>query len=105
MAIRKSVPCRCSRCNKRRTLAKHPDLYLREPKCRACGFRLYICKDRLPSRHGWKHKCNYGGWWFPHRKGSGFCWENPRAEQLRMERHPMAEKAAESHNFEEDRRE
>lgn len=105
MAIRKSVPCRCSRCNKRRTLAKHPKFYLREPKCRACGFRLYICRDRLPARHGRKQKCNCGGWWFPHRKGSGFCWENPMAEKLHLELRPSALRDAETHNFEEGRRE
>lgn len=90
MTIRRSVsrtsvclPHRCWRCDLRRTLSKRLDDYVRTPKCKRCGTRsLYLCKDRLAKNWGRKHKCNCGGYWFPHRKGSKWCEHHPRANEL-----------------------
>lgn len=76
-------PCRCWSCWSRRTLKKPLREYVRPPKCLVCGARkLFLCKDRLPSRRGRKQKCTCTGYHFPHRKGSKWCHENPKLEQL-----------------------
>lgn len=77
-----SCPCRCWRCWTRRTLPKPLSEYVRTPKCKICGTTLlFVCKDRLPSRWGHKRRCNCNGYYFPHRKGGGWCEHNPLIEE------------------------
>ena len=80
--LRKTIPHRCVKCEQRRTLTQLWERYQRPPACRGCGYyRLYACRDRLPGRWGGKHKCQCGGYHFPHRKGSRFCEANPRVAE------------------------
>lgn len=75
-------PCRCRACWSRRTLKKPLRLYVRPPKCLVCGARkMFLCKDRLPSKNR-KKTCYCTGYHFPHRKGSKWCHENPKLEQV-----------------------
>lgn len=86
--MRRTVPCRCWRCNGRRTLSRHPSLYVRAPRCRACGTpSLYVCRDRLPDRWGRRLGCNCGGYHFKHRRGSKYCEFNPRFDVSWTERY------------------
>ena len=90
-------PCRCTACGQRRTLSKHPDEYVRPPRC-ASGCRVTDATGRrvhAPLRVDWyrmakewhsKATCYWcGGYSFPHARGRGFCAYNPHltAEQLR----------------------
>lgn len=61
-------PCRCRKCGARKTLAKHPDLYLlrRFAKC-ACGGDMYADHYRRKKEHK-RTRCNCDGLSFPHRK-------------------------------------
>lgn len=71
------LPHRCVKCKTRRTLVQLWSLYLRPPKCNACGYhRLKPCFDRLHT--GRRFKCNCTGYHFPHRRGSKFCDHNER---------------------------
>ena len=82
---------RCRRCETRRVLPRHPDLYVRlMPVCTSpgCGSRDYRAdkwmNQRNTSPHGKSARgCNCPGWWFIHRKGSRFCWYRKTGE-LRM---------------------
>lgn len=78
--------CRCSRkvCQARRTIAKHPDEYVRPKRCRSCGKgRLRVDKYRNTGRE--QRKCGTCkpdltgccGYSFPHAKGRGWCDSNP----------------------------
>jgi hypothetical protein len=67
----RKFPCRCRSCRARRTLAKHPEAYIREPRC-ACGGSYRVDNYRLKSEHK-RAGCTCSG--FPwdngrHRKGS-----------------------------------
>ena len=85
--VDRRMPHRCVKCGARRTLPKLWSRYQRPPACRMCGYyRLYPCKDRLASRWGRKHKCDCGGYWFFHRKGSKYCHHNKDAEKHHAER-------------------
>lgn len=86
------VPCRCGHtvagktCFARRTLAKAPADYSAPrymPLCHYCGARKWFV-DKWRARHevwGNGNTCDCGGYHFPHRKGSKFCYHNPNAEQ------------------------
>lgn len=94
-------PCRCTACGARRTLPKHPDEYVRPPRCPA-GCRILDDRGRAigwaPLRVDWwrmarewhsPSTCHHCGCYsFPHARGRGFCFHNPTltAEQL-QERH------------------
>lgn len=69
------VRCRCSRkaCQARKTLAKHPDEYLRKPPpCPMCGGRKWRV-DRWRHRHELGRYCWCNGAHYPHRPGSSVC--------------------------------
>jgi hypothetical protein len=87
----KRMPHRCISCGHRKTLSRLWSDYIRPPKCEHCGYyRLTPCRDRLAANWGRKHACNCGGYWFKHRKGSRFCYQNPNAEQHYIEREMAA---------------
>lgn len=65
--------CRCRSCQVRRVLPKHPDEYLKQPKCRNCGARNYRPDRWMNERNNRKHTCNCDGYHFPHRSGSIGC--------------------------------
>ena len=71
--------CRCRHCDARRVLAKHPDCYVRRPRCHLPGCPGKMRVDRWmqyrntsPRRGGLG--CTCGGYWFTHRRGSLRCW-------------------------------
>lgn len=68
--------CRCRKCRTRRVLPKHPDEYARGrlPSCEVCGARDYHPDKWMNARDTSKTSCTCAGYWFPHRKGSLFCW-------------------------------
>lgn len=81
-----NVPCRCRRCETRRTLSKHPDEYVRPPKCRNCGSPItYVCADRRSKRDKRNHQCGCSGYHFTHRRGSKWCHKNPGIDELLQE--------------------
>lgn len=63
--------CRCRKCDARKTLTKHPDAYVRQPRCHNCGAR-----DWRPTVRR-QENCACGGYHFIHRKGSKFCEHHP----------------------------
>lgn len=71
--------CRCSHCGSRRTLARHPDTYVRVPPCRSCGrkrWRVDRYRDRVELA---RKPCDCGyGYAFPHAKGRGWCRYNDK---------------------------
>lgn len=70
---------RCSHCDARRTLNRHPDDYIRVPRCRSCGQNRYrVDKYRARFERGPKHRCTCYRYHFPHRRGSGYCDHNPK---------------------------
>lgn len=80
-------PCRCQRCRGRKTLSKHPDLYVRPPKCQ-CGGLLRPDMHRKKKEH--LNVCRCLGYWFPHRPGGGvWCEQHPTGptEQHYQERY------------------
>jgi len=74
---------RCSRkaCQARRTLPRHPDSYIRPPRCH-CGSTSWRI-DRYRMTQEFPELCQCDGYWFPHRPGSGMCRSNPMAPHLR----------------------
>lgn len=67
-------PCRCRKCEARRTLAKHPDEYIRPPRC-ACGGTYRVDKFRKTVEHK-RTACYCSAFWWsgPHRRGSSpYC--------------------------------
>lgn len=80
-----SYCCRCRSCDTRRTLKKHPDEYVRPPRCESCGSRKWRWdrfRDKVEKR---KKPCHCTGYWFGHRKGSGWC-DHGKLVQREMER-------------------
>jgi hypothetical protein len=90
---------RCRKCRARRTLPQHPDEYLRKPpRCRCCRGREYTVDahrtHKEPGRGGraraatcypGRGGCN--NYSFPHRRGSGYCYHNPKlTEDMMRER-------------------
>lgn len=76
-------------CGQRKTLAKHPDDYIRLPKCPACGAQNWMI-DKWRLKHevrGNGDVCRCGGYHFQHRKGSKYCYEHPDAEKIHSERY------------------
>lgn len=90
IAKRASVACRCNRfvCQARRRLPKHPDEYVRRPRCRRCGKGFYRPDPYRTAGKEHRKGCGCDGYSFPHRRGSKYCFQNPAltAEMLR-ERH------------------
>lgn len=67
-------PCRCRKCQSRRTFRKHPEDYKREPLC-SCGGTYRVDTYRLNKEH-LKYICRCNGVPYPHRKGSHYyCFE------------------------------
>lgn len=72
---------RCRKCQARRVLARHPDLYDRPPKCGNCGAQDYRVDGWMNSRNTRAAACTCNGYvvmtrrppW-PHRIGSPYCW-------------------------------
>lgn len=87
---------RCSKCNGRRVLARHPSQYIRLPRCKRCGRKMtthpltptdphYRIDRYRPKRERGRAarpcdpaKTGCGGYHFVHRRGSGFCVFNPK---------------------------
>jgi len=65
---------RCRHCATRRCLRKHPDQFARLPRCSVCGRRTYRLDRWMNRRDTTKTRCDCEGYWFPHRRGSLFCW-------------------------------
>ncbi len=60
---------RCMRCRTRNTFSKPVAAFVRGRSCRHCANRtFYVDKERM-GRVG----CTCGGYYFPHRPGSGAC--------------------------------
>lgn len=75
-----STHCRCSHCNARRKLPKHPEEYRLQPKC-PCGARRwrmdsYRHRVELPqmrAKTGRYKVCHADCYHHPHRIGFGDC--------------------------------
>lgn len=65
---------RCAKCRARRCLKRHPDRYERLPACRTCGHRTYRVDRWMNRRNTTRMACICTGYWFPHRRGSLYCW-------------------------------
>ncbi|MBR8027804.1 hypothetical protein KDX27_22630 [Burkholderia cenocepacia] len=65
---------RCLHCEARRCLPRLLSQYVRPPRCRVCGKRLYRVDRWMNQRDTRKMRCDCSGYWFPHRRGSLFCW-------------------------------
>lgn len=83
--VHKRTSCRCGRCQARHTFSRHPDYFVRPKRCRVCG-HTHFYRDKWMHRRGRQQKCECGGYHFPHRKGSKFCYEHPHAEFIHTER-------------------
>lgn len=67
-----------TRCYKRRTLRKPLEMYVREPRCLACGGELAPDKYRNTKELAPGRVCHCGGLHHPHRKGgSVWCDHHP----------------------------
>lgn len=66
-----TVNCRCTTksCRQRRTLARHPSTYIKEPQCRACGGRL-VHDPAVRAQTRARGTCHCDGYPFPHRPGT-----------------------------------
>lgn len=66
--------CRCRVCQARQVKPRHPDEYLRGPRCRQCGRVNTLRVDKWANnRWRWEKTCTCGGYHFPHRMGSRWC--------------------------------
>lgn len=65
---------RCRHCATRRCLRRNPRHYARLPACTVCGKRNYRVDRWMNRRDTGKTRCDCAGYWFPHRRGSLFCW-------------------------------
>lgn len=75
-----SYACRCNRaeCQHRRRLPKHPDEYIRAPRCRSCRKGAYrVDPYRSSGREQDGKTCRCDGYSFPHFRGRGYCAHNP----------------------------
>lgn len=70
--------CRCSRkkCQARVTLSKHPEDYVRPPKCKMCGGRKFRV-DRWRGKNERGVACRCQGTHYPHRHKSIVCLDHP----------------------------
>lgn len=78
------VRCSKAKCKARRVLPKHPDDYVRLPKCKGCGGKKYLVVKRNKQL-----TCHCDGYWFPHRDGSKWCKYNPNYESLFLEKEEL----------------
>ena len=88
MRYKRGYACRCSnsKCRARRTLPKHPDVYIRPPKC-DCGRREWaVDTDRMTRWYRESLLCTCEGYHHKHRKGSPFCIHNPMGEYRQAQR-------------------
>ncbi|WP_157958691.1 hypothetical protein [Salinicola sp. CPA57] len=70
--------CRCRICGARQVKPKHPDEYVRGPRCRNCARVGTLRIDKWADSKPWRrHVCRCDGYHFPHREGSLWCYENP----------------------------
>lgn len=74
--------CRNSACQARRTLSKHPDEFVRPPRCKSCGSQQWRWDKHRDKVEKNKRPCGCSGYWFAHRKGSKWCHNNPKIEGL-----------------------
>ncbi|NTZ84384.1 hypothetical protein FCJ61_15610 [Burkholderia metallica] len=65
---------RCTHCATRRCLRRHPTRYERLPACRICGRHQYRIDRRMNRWNTTRMRGDGTGYWFPHRRGSHFCW-------------------------------
>lgn len=65
---------RCRHCNTRRCLRRPIDQYYRVPACAVCGRRTWRADRWMNRRDTTRCRCDCSGYWFPHRRGSLFCW-------------------------------
>ena len=73
--------CRCTLCDRRRSLAKEPHMYVRLPKCE-CGSRSWrVDRYRMKVEKSRKKICYCAGYYFAHRKQSGSCHYNQNFQQ------------------------
>lgn len=73
------TPCRCRRCDVRKTLPRHPDNYIRVPKCFCGSDEWRVDYYRIHTEWGVKG-CDCQGYEFPHRRGGGWCLHNPELD-------------------------
>lgn len=71
--------CRCWRCGKRQSIAKHPSEYVRGYRlCKHCGkHKVVVDKYRNTGKEQAGHTCLCGEYSFPHYRGRGWCLHNP----------------------------
>ena len=90
-----TIPCRCHNringrvCFTRKSLSRKPDDYAAvryQPRCPGCGARKWHV-DKWRVRHELGKACNCGGYWFPHRLGSKYCYSHPEVERNQTERY------------------
>lgn len=96
---------RCSKCRGRRTLTQHPDEYRRPPRCGRCGtpmvahpvsrlephwtvdkYRSRVERNSRVTPICYPGRGGCGGYSFPHRRGSGYCWHNPNLTDEDLQR-------------------
>lgn len=69
---------RCRKCRSRRALARHPDAYQIQPRCRNCGSRDHVADKWMNERNTKAMTCRCDGHGsglpFPHRRGSLWCY-------------------------------
>lgn len=83
----RSYACRCSHCEARRRLPKHPSQYVRKTAllCRSCSKGYYrVDKFRDSGREHAGKTCQCGNYSFPHRRGSLYCQHSPKLTQELM---------------------
>jgi len=75
--------CRCSnsKCRARRTFPRHPEHYIRPPKCFYCSGRVFIVDPWMMKRDTRAMGCMCAGYAWGgvmsgamHRRGSLHCW-------------------------------
>jgi len=75
-----STACRCRKCRARRTLKRHPDNYIKIPRC-YCGSNEWVVDAYRMNKEYliWRsEKCDCPGYSFPHRRTGGWCFHNPK---------------------------
>jgi hypothetical protein len=84
--------CRCWRCGKRQTIAKHPEEYAKGYRlCKFCGkHKVVVDKYRNTGKEQKGHTCHCGEYSFPHYRGRGWCLYNPAKEEARQKREAWA---------------
>lgn len=65
---------RCRHCQRRRCLPRLLSDYETPPACRTCARRDYRVDKWMNRRNTTLACCSCAGYWFPHRRGSLFCW-------------------------------